>query len=264
MPTLSGLHFQERPSSYDNSYHSKNFDLEDFNNDSALPCYPVSPNGLQFWDHLLSITVLAQRALSWEISTATIQSLPRSTVSCLPFQDHLPSITLLTQRALTLESSAVTIQILSPSVITKWPAISRQVSKYMLMLEDYDLLVIMTWNFHSKYSPLTEMLICHSDNDFLYQILGWFQLENKKIDSWLTFPYLYLGVLFIILGSKPPYLCREVSHESLYQICRATSPQLKWQFSSCIFKNFNPSSHIVYVNGIPVTTLLGKHLGTGE
>ena len=34
-----------------------------------------------------------------------------------------------------------------------------------------------------------------------------------------------LHILFIILASKPPNLCREVSHESLYQIQRGTDPQ---------------------------------------
>ena len=33
-----------------------------------------------------------------------------------------------------------------------------------------------------------------------------------------------LQVLFIILGSKPPYIHREVSQESLYKIWKGTNP----------------------------------------
>ena len=65
--------------------------------------YPVL---LPFQDHLL--TLLMWRALSWEASTLTVQSLSQvSSLNSLPFQVH---ITLLTQRPLSLYSSTVTVQ----------------------------------------------------------------------------------------------------------------------------------------------------------
>ena len=39
---------------------------------------------------------------------------------------------------------------------------------------------------------------------------------------------------------------------------------LFWLKSSCIFKDFNPDSHIVYVKGILMMPILGKPLGTGN
>ena len=85
--------------------------------------------------------------------------------------------------------------------------------------------------------------------------------------------------LCTILGSKPPYLCREVSLESLYQICRATEPQSqKWWFStppvvklkldkwlhrkkntysySCVYCLF----HVILSISNPVLVIIGKNL----
>ena len=37
-----------------------------------------------------------------------------------------------------------------------------------------------------------------------------------------------------------------------------------WLESNCILKDFNPGGDIVYIKGIPITSLLGKPLGTGD
>ena len=63
-------------------------------------------------------------------------------------------------------------------------------------------------------------------------------------------------VLFIISGSKPPYLHREVSLESLYQIRRGTYPQSK-KNGYFLHPSCQTGGHIVHVKGI-MTSLLQK------
>ena len=70
-----------------------------------------------------------------------------------------------------------------------------------------------------------------------------------------------LQVLFIILESKPPYLHREVTEESLYQIWRGTQPPLelkneKFSTPPTVKLDFNPGSHIFYIKGVPMMPLL--------
>ena len=76
-----------------NSTISKSSVSWDTNNDhlSLFPSGPLSC--LPFQDHLLSITLLVQRALSWETLAVTVQSLsPVSPLGGLPLQDHFLSV----------------------------------------------------------------------------------------------------------------------------------------------------------------------------
>ena len=72
-----------------------------------------------------------------------------------------------------------------------------------------------------------------------------------------------LQVLFIILGSKPPYLHRMLSWELLYKIWRGTNPpepkSSDFYTPSC---QTEVSGHIGYVKEIQIMTLLGKSLCT--
>ena len=85
---------------------------------------------------------------------------------------------------------------------------------------------IMTWNLCRKYSPLTAMLICPVIMIFYIDFSHNYDLKMSKIDElFLTYTEVgghivyvisaisasVLQVVFIILGSKPPYLHREVS-----------------------------------------------------
>ena len=65
--------------------------------------------------------------------------------------------------------------------------------------------------------------------------------------------------VFIILGSKPPYLCTEVSKESLYQIWRETDPPSQ-KMAFFYTQTCQTGSHIVYVKRMLMTSLLGKPL----
>ena len=53
---------------------------------------------------------------------------------------------------------------------------------------DYDLMVTVTWNCHSKYSSLIAMLICPVITKCYIDVSGDYDLKMSKIDRWLTFP----------------------------------------------------------------------------
>ena len=68
-----------------------------------------------------------------------------------------------------------------------------------------------------------------------------------------------LQVLFIILGSKPPYLCREESGITIKFWGELTT----WSWKMPIFYTLSickteVGNHIVYVKGMPITSLLWK------
>ena len=84
--------------------------------------------------------------------------------------------------------------------------------------------------------------------------------------SYVAVPFsLVSQVLFIILGFKPPYLCRRCLRNHYIKFGeKLTPPEAKKWFSTPPSCQTEVGEHIVYVKGIPVMPLLEKLLGNGD
>ena len=133
--------------------------------------------------------------------------------------------------------------------------------------QDYNLLVITTWNLCVKFSPLTAMLICPVIMIFYINFFGNYNLKMKKI---MIFYIHFFGNYNLKIGKIGMYIIPNL-HTFIQRILRnhyikywgEQTPQNHNTAISYIPQLSNwlqPWWPIVYIKGIPMISLSGKPL----